>query len=103
MQNMICTFRRLIFLACMTATLSSCSSTEQAKQQAAGAAAFPPVPVSIAQAVEEKVPIEVRAFGTVEPFASVDVKSQVAGPLVRVLFTEGTDVQKGDLLFEIDP
>jgi multidrug efflux system membrane fusion protein len=63
----------------------------------------PPTPVSVAPAVEEAVPIQVKAFGTVEPFASVDVKSQVAGPLLSVRFAEGSHVNKGDLLFEIDP
>jgi multidrug efflux system membrane fusion protein len=64
---------------------------------------FPPVPVRIGQAMEETVPIELRAVGTVEPQASVEVKSQVAGPLINVRFTEGANIRKDDLLFEIDP
>jgi multidrug efflux system membrane fusion protein len=39
----------------------------------------------------------------VEPIASVEVKSQVEGQLLAARFDEGTDVKKGDLLFEIDP
>jgi membrane fusion protein, multidrug efflux system len=54
-------------------------------------------------AVEESVPIQVRAVGNAEPFASVGVKAQVSGPLLSVKFTEGTNVKAGDLLFEIDP
>ncbi len=65
--------------------------------------AFPPVPVTIGQAVEESVPIQIRAVGTAEPYATVDVKSQVAGSLLSVKFTEGATVNQGDLLFEIDP
>jgi multidrug efflux system membrane fusion protein len=64
---------------------------------------MPPVPVSVAPAAEETVPIQLKAFGTVEAFASVDVKSQVAGPLSTVRFSEGSNVNKDDLLFEIDP
>jgi multidrug efflux system membrane fusion protein len=41
--------------------------------------------------------------GTVEPSAKVEVKSQVAGELLRVRFVEGADINQGDLLFEIDP
>ena len=65
--------------------------------------AFPPVPVSVGSAVQESVPIEVRAVGNVEPYSSVQVKAQVGGPLLGVRFTEGANVAKGDLLFEIDP
>jgi multidrug efflux system membrane fusion protein len=35
--------------------------------------------------------------------ATVDVKSRVAGQVLRVDFQEGQDVHKGQLLFEIDP
>jgi multidrug efflux system membrane fusion protein len=51
---------------------------------------------------EEAVPIEIHAVGTVEASATVQVKSQVAGELVKVRLVEGGNVSKGDLLFEID-
>jgi multidrug efflux system membrane fusion protein len=63
----------------------------------------PVVPVSIAKATEESVPTELRVVGTVEASAIVQVKSQIAGELVRTGFTEGQNVAKGDLLFAIDP
>src|SRR5215475_3206005 len=68
-----------------------------------GPPVFPPVPVTTAQAVEETVPIQIRSVGTAEPYSSVEVKSQVAGPLMNVNFAEGANVNRGDLLFEIDP
>jgi multidrug efflux system membrane fusion protein len=61
------------------------------------------VPVSIATATQEAVPIEIRAVGTAEASAVIQVKSQIAGELMRVAFVEGGNVNKGDLLFEIDP
>lgn len=64
---------------------------------------MPPVPVSVAVAAEEAVPVQIRAIGTVEPSSTVQIKSQVAGELMSVRFAEGRDVSKGDLLFEIDP
>ena len=74
------------------------------KQQQARQAPGPPiVPVSVARATQESVPTELRLVGTVEASAIVQVKSQIAGPLVRVAFTEGQNVAKGDLLFQIDP
>jgi multidrug efflux system membrane fusion protein len=78
--------------------------TGACKSQKAQSAGLPPaVPVSIAPAVLETVPVEIRAVGRVEASAVIQVKSQVAGEIVRVAFAEGTNVQKGDLLFEIDP
>jgi len=41
--------------------------------------------------------------GNVEAYASVAVKSRVAGQLLRVSVREGADVKRDDLLFEIDP
>ena len=41
-------------------------------------------------------------IGTVDASSVVQVKSQVAGQLEKVSFTEGRNVAKGDLLFVID-
>lgn len=68
--------------------------------QSAGAP--PPVPVSVADARQEAAPIELHAVGSVEPSVTVQVKSQIAGELFKVDFVEGGNVNKGDLLFEID-
>lgn len=80
--------------------LAGCRSGPQPGQ---GRMALPPVPVSIGSAVRQAVPIQVRAVGNVEPYSSVQIKAQVSGPLLSVKFTEGTNVSRGDLLFEIDP
>jgi multidrug efflux system membrane fusion protein len=87
------------FIATLTA-LTACSSPPQADS---GGMTIPPTPVSIGQATEETVPIQARVVGNVEPYSRVEVKSQVAGPLLHVRFAEGAIVNKGDLLFEIDP
>ena len=84
----------LCFLA-----LSGCQKAPQAK----GPAGPPVVPVSVANATQESVPTELRVVGTVEASAIVQVKSQIAGQLLRAAFTEGQNVNKDDLLFEIDP
>src|SRR5215470_4248167 len=79
--------------------INGCSSP----QAQSGPPAFPPTPVATAQAVEESVPIQIRTVGTAEAYTTVEVKSQVGGPLVKVNFTEGANVSQGELLFEIDP
>jgi multidrug efflux system membrane fusion protein len=89
---------RLVIVLILTLAASACKHAPQA------AAGGPPVvPVSVAKATRESVPTQLRAVGTVEASAVVQVKSQVAGELVGVEFTEGRNVAKGDLLFRIDP
>jgi multidrug efflux system membrane fusion protein len=91
--------RRFVLLTFPAIVLVGC------KQPAKGpATAGPPVvPVSAAQATRESAPTELRVVGAAEASAIVQVKSQVAGELVRVAFTEGQNVAQGDLLFQIDP
>ena len=78
--------------------LTSCSA-----QKAQTAGAPPPVPVSVATATQESLPVEIHAIGVVEPSETVQVKSQIGGELMNVRFVEGADIHKGDLLLEIDP
>jgi membrane fusion protein, multidrug efflux system len=61
------------------------------------------VPVTVALAESETVPVEIRVVGTVEPSSRVEIKSMVAGEITKVGFIEGQDVKQGDLLLEIDP
>src|SRR5713226_8116414 len=61
------------------------------------------VPVTTGLVVRKPMPVELRAIGAVEAYSTVIVKSQLQGELTRVAFSEGQDVKKGDLLFEIDP
>jgi multidrug efflux system membrane fusion protein len=61
-----------------------------------------PVPVAIGTVEQRSIPFELNAVGTVEPFQAVTVQPQVTGQLVRVAFKEGDEVQKGQVLFQID-
>jgi multidrug efflux system membrane fusion protein len=61
------------------------------------------VPVRAVAASQSDVPLGASAVGNVEAIAMVDVKSRVAGQVLRVAFEEGQNVTKGQLLFEIDP
>ena len=91
---------RILVVAMVLSVLASCGSKPQTGP---GAATPPPVPVSIAQAAEEMVPIQVRPVGNVEPYSTVGEKAQVGGQLLSVKFSDGSIVNAGDLLFEIDP
>jgi len=94
--------RRLIAGVALAAlALAGCSESQS------GAQARPPqapaVPVGAALAEQRLVPVQVTTVGTVQAYTTVGVKSQVAGQIDQVHFTEGHDVKKGALLFTIDP
>ena len=76
--------------------LAACSG-QQAK------APTPILPVTVGEVTRADVPVDWRGVGTVEAMSNVAVKSLVAGELVKVHFTEGDDVARGQLLFTIDP
>src|ERR1700731_3892819 len=70
----------------------------------AEAAAPPPaIPVVATKVTQGDVPIYLRGVGTVIAYNNVIVRSQITGQLVKIAFTQGQTVKKGDLLAEIDP
>ena len=62
-----------------------------------------PQTVRVAPATLGDMPITIDALGTVTPFEMVTIKTQIAGKLMEVGFTEGQIVKKGDFLAQIDP
>jgi multidrug efflux system membrane fusion protein len=76
-------------------------ANKKAAQQAA-AAANRAVPVQVATVQQKQMPIYLTALGTVTPYYTVTVKARVTGELIRVNFTEGQEVKKGDELMTID-
>jgi len=87
---------RISGLLLLTLLASACSNGK-AKNS------IPPPPVIVGLATKKTVPVELRAIGNVQAYSTVMVKSKVGGELMRVHFTEGQDVKRGDLLFTIDP
>ncbi len=81
------------------------SSHEQAAAaaQKAAAAANRPTPVLVADVQQRTMPIYFEALGTVTAYNTVTVKSRVDGQLIKVNFTEGQQVRRGQLLLQIDP
>jgi membrane fusion protein, multidrug efflux system len=61
------------------------------------------VPVSIATASRQDVPIYLIGLGTVQALYTVAIHAQVDGKLQDVFFKEGQTVKKGDVLAKIDP
>jgi len=62
-----------------------------------------PVPVRVAPATTGEFAIYYKALGTVTALNTINVRSRVAGELVKINFQEGQQVKAGDLLAVIDP
>lgn len=61
------------------------------------------VDVEVVQVEQKDVPIFGEWIGTLDGFTNADVRAQVTGYLLRQGYQEGAFVQKGQLLFQIDP
>ncbi len=62
----------------------------------------PAATVGVAQATRADVPVIVSAIGTVQPVVTATVRTQLAGILVGINFTEGQMVTKGQVLAQMD-
>ncbi|MDB6168734.1 MAG: Membrane fusion protein multidrug efflux system [Verrucomicrobia bacterium] len=91
---------RLALLPLIGAALLAAGGCRRASSRAGGGA--PAVPVQTAVAVQQDVPREISAIGTVQAQRTVSVKSQVDGIIAEVNFKEGQDVKAGDLLVTLD-
>ena len=88
--------KTIVLCAVSLLVLASCrpAAKTDAKKSAA--------PVRVAAAVRPSVPLELRTFGTVQALQSVEIRAQVGGPITKLHFQEGQEVQAGDLLVSID-
>jgi RND family efflux transporter MFP subunit len=73
-----------------------------ASPPAEGIAVSPPV-VSVAVPVQRSLATRVQFLGQFSAVQNVELRPQVGGALTQIGFKDGDIVQKGDLLFQIDP
>ncbi len=71
------------------------NATETAEPQA--------FPVAIGEVKKQKAPIWFKYSGKAVAVDYVEIKPRVAGAITAINFTEGAAVEKGDVLFIIDP
>ena len=106
-------FIRLLFVATVAAVslaTAGCAAEDPAASAASAASgrgggrggAGGAVPVTVAPVVTKAMPIEITVIGTAEAFSNVGIRSQITGQLEKVNFTEGDDVQQGQVLFTLD-
>lgn len=82
-----------------TAFLTGCGSKEVSANSAAPTA----MPVTVVQADRKDVPVTGEWVGTLDGFVNAQIQPQANGYLVRQDYREGAQVEKGQILFEIDP
>ncbi len=73
------------------------------REESSGRPAQPPQTVRVAPVVLGDMPLTIDALGTVTPFETVTIRTQIAGTLQNVGFTEGQTVKAGDFIAQIDP
>jgi membrane fusion protein (multidrug efflux system) len=71
-------------------------------QEAPPPAVPPPPDVYVAAATQQDVPVYLELVGQAKGSQDVEIRARVEGFLDSVNFREGSIVQKGDLLYEID-
>ncbi len=91
------TARSLLPVALLLGTVAGCRPTPPAPTESA------PATVPVSHPVQRAVTEMVEYTGRTDAVESVGIRARVTGYLTRAPFTEGAEVQKGDLLFEIDP
>ncbi len=62
-----------------------------------------PLPVEVATATQQDVPIVGEWVATTDGYVNAQIQPQVSGYLIRQTYKEGSEVRKGQVLFQIDP
>ena len=73
------------------------------EKNAAPAGPPPALPVSVVQVEPTDVPLTGEWVGTMDGFVNAQIQPQANGYLVKQNYREGSEVSKGEVLFEIDP
>jgi membrane fusion protein (multidrug efflux system) len=84
----------------MVATALAIAACSKGPQQPAQ---MPPPEVGVVEAKAQSIPLTRNLVGRLSATRTADVRARVAGVLVKRVYTEGTDVKEGQLLFQIDP
>ena len=99
-QRVISSPSLLITLALL---LGGCNKAQEPIATPGQPPAQPPAKVKIAQPLSQQVTEWDEYTGRIEAVNAVDVRARASGYLNKINFKAGEQVQKGDLLFVIDP
>lgn len=93
-----------IKLIALTAMLTSLITVTSCKQQSSQGGPPPSTPeVGIMTVAIAPVTLTMELAGRISPHMIAEVRPQVGGIIQKRLFTEGSDVKAGQILYQIDP
>jgi RND family efflux transporter MFP subunit len=91
------TLTRVLLVASLLGVIAGCSRNSN------GAIPQQLTTVKVVEVTQKDVPIVREWIGTLDGLVNSDIKAEVSGYLVQQAYTEGSFVEKGQLLFLIDP
>jgi membrane fusion protein (multidrug efflux system) len=86
-----------VLLASTVASATACGKAEPSASRE-----MPPPEVGVVTVEPRTAPLTRELVGRLSAYRSADVRARVAGVLLKRTYEEGTDVKKGDRLFQID-
>ena len=94
---------RFILIFLVLASLAGIASyfyyTQQSKPSTL---TMPPLPVELGEVNQQTLPISITAMASLSALHQVDISPEINGQIANVGFTDGQDVEKGQLLFQLD-
>lgn len=92
-----------ILAVVVSAPLLSGCNLEAAPEKGAAQAAPPPPTVSVVTLAHEALPIVNELPGRIAPTRVAEVRPRVSGIVIERVYTQGSTVKEGDVLYRIDP
>ena len=97
---------RIVLPTHFAAALALCSllaACTESKSSAETAPTLPPAAVSTVEVAPEAIPIFNELPGRIAPTRIAEVRPRVSGIVIERVFTQGSRVDQGDVLYRIDP
>lgn len=77
--------------------VTGCGNKQAAKM------AMPPAEVGVVSVVSATLPVTTELPGRIDAVRTAQVRARATGILLKQVYKEGSDVNEGDVLFQIDP
>lgn len=96
MNSPLLNFQYLFLLAILSSFFFGCHKKKLAPT-------VPPVDVAVEKIEAKAIPAVFEYIGVIQSSHEVEIRARVTGYLETISYLEGSYVQKGDLLFQLDP